>query len=259
VYNNLCRCISRDETWISAQHYLKYTCAPKAYTQLRSATFLHEIRETNSKIPKTDGLETLVCMAIEGAMQIEGGNWQIFDNMLKFSNATILLNTTVNGVSKKNGRYSITTSSKDANLSNEESFDTVVLAAPFQYSGLQLEEGLLKHTPDNIPYVRLHVTLFTSTRTLNPLYFNLAPGEDTPTTILTTLRPDEIPEEGAGSTGFFSISTLRTLINPKSLEKEHLYKIFSPQKVTSEFLSDILAVPSVYLHRRFSHNTNHQN
>jgi prenylcysteine oxidase/farnesylcysteine lyase len=198
------------------------------------------------------GLETMVCMAIEGAMQIDGGNWQIFDGMLKASNATTLLNTTVSEITKSKGRYSIKTTSKDessAVYNNEEPFDTVVLAAPHQYSKIDFEKGLLKRTPDEIPYVTLHVTLFTSTRTLDPVYFNLTPGAEVPSSILTTLPPDEVPEtpeDGVGSPGFFSISTLRQVTNPKTLENEYLYKIFSPKKVTSEFLSGILGVPSQY-------------
>jgi prenylcysteine oxidase/farnesylcysteine lyase len=196
------------------------------------------------------GLETMVCMAIEGAMQIDGGNWQIFDGMLKASNATTLLNTTVSGITKSKSRYSIKTTSQDGSgavYNNEEPFDTVVLAAPHQYSKIHFEKGLLKRTPDEIPYVTLHVTLFTSTRTLDAVYFNLIPGAEVPSSILTTLPPDEVPEtpeDGVGSPGFFSISTLRQVINPKTIEKEYLYKIFSPKKITSEFLSGILGVPS---------------
>ena len=181
-------------------------------------------------------------------MQIEGGNWQIFDNMLKASNTTTLLNTTVNSISKTSGKYNVKTSSKDSTteeiLTNEEPFDTVVLAAPLQYSNIDIEKGMLKRTPDEIPYVTLHVTLFAANRTFSPSYFNLAPGSQVPTTILTTLQPDEAPEappKGVGSPGFFSISTLRQVINPNTLEKEYLYKIFSPEKVTSSFLSELFA------------------
>jgi len=197
-------------------------------------------------IASIHGLETMVCMAIEGAMQIEGGNWQIFDSMLKTSNTTTLLNTAVDAISKTNGRYNIKTSSEDSmtgeTLTNEEPFDTVVLAAPLQYSDLKLEKGLLKHTPDEIPYVKLHVTLFTTNKTFSPSFFNLTTGAEVPTTILTTLPVDEVPEDptkGVGSPGFFSISTLRQVINPATLEQEYLYKIFSPEKLTSEFLSNL--------------------
>ena len=200
------------------------------------------------------GLETMVCMAIEGAMSIKGGNWQIFDGMLKASNATVRLNTTVGAISKEKGKYTVKALAKDSIPVDgvlpysEESFDTVVLAAPLQYSDIKVEKGLLKYTPDEIPYVKLHVTLFTSPHPLSGAYFNLAPGAEVPTTILTTLPPDEVPEspeKGAGSTGFFSISTLRTVINPKTLQKEYLYKIFSPEALTSEFLSAILDAPGM--------------
>jgi prenylcysteine oxidase/farnesylcysteine lyase len=74
------------------------------------------------------GLETMVCMAIDGAMQIEGGNWQIFDLMVKASNATALLNTTVSAISKSKGRYNIKTSTQtslDEVAINEEPYEYV--------------------------------------------------------------------------------------------------------------------------------------
>ena len=191
-----------------------------------------------------------MCMAIEGAMQIEGGNWQIFDGMLKASNATVFLSTAVDGITKNNrGTYSFKTSSKDTSSGekyiSESSFDTVILAAPLQFSNIEVENDLLKHTPDEIPYVTLHVTLFTSPYTLSPTFFNLAPDVEVPSTILTTIPPDEVvenPEDGVGSPGFFSISTLRTIVNPQTQQEEHLYKIFSPREVTPDFLSRILGV-----------------
>jgi prenylcysteine oxidase/farnesylcysteine lyase len=196
----------------------------------------------------------MVCMAIEGAMQIEGGNWQIFDGMLRASNSTVFLNTTVEGIQRSNkGTYSIKSSSQDtksgAKQLREALFDTVVLAAPLQFSDIEVEKNLFQYTPDKIPYVTLHVTLFTTSRTLSPSYFNLAPDAEVPTTVLTTLPPNEVParpEDGVGSPGFFSISTLRTVVNPKTQQKENLYKIFSPRKVTPKFLSDIFGFSSSF-------------
>lgn len=196
-------------------------------------------------------------MAINGAMHIEGGNWQIFDGLLKASNSTVLLSTAVTGITKDNngGAYSIETASEDINSRvkqiRKSSFDTVVLASPLQFSNIEVENGLFMHTPDQIPYVTLHVTLFASSHTLSPAFFNLAPDAEVPTTVLTTLPENEVPEnpeDGVGSPGFFSISTLRTVINPETQQKEYLYKIFSPRKVTSEFLSDILGLPSLSPH-----------
>jgi len=196
-------------------------------------------------------------MAIEGAMSIEGGNWQIFDGMLKLSNATVHLNTTISSIKKTNGKYVVTGSSKHPELGAiasdkvEQTFDTVVLASPLQFSDISIEKEMLKRVPDEIPYVQLHVTLFTSTHKLNPAFFGLAPNAEVPSTVLTTLPPDTEtpadPTEGVGPAGFFSISTLRVLVNPKTLEKEYLYKIFSPKKIKPVFLSGLLGFPSSYL------------
>lgn len=202
-------------------------------------------------------------MAIEGAMQIEGGNWQIFDNMVKASNSTVLLNTSVNSITK-NGRdnYSLKATKitqGGIKQSTESIFDTVVLAAPLQFSNIEVEDGLFKHIPDLIPYVTLHVTLFTSPSLLNPAFFNLAPDSKVPTTILTTLPPDEIPdspEDGVGSPGFFSISTLRQVVNPRTEQKEYLYKIFSPREITQEFLSNILTAPGSFPFPPLHNSTN---
>ena len=194
-------------------------------------------------------------MAIEGATSIEGGNWQIFDGMLKLSNATVHLNTTVTSVKKTKGKYTLTSSATDPKgvvITNkeEQKFDIIVLASPLQFSGIDIEKDMLKQTPDEIPYVRLHVTLFTSTHKLNPAFFGLAPDAEVPSTVLTTLPPGTEtpadPEDGVGPAGFFSISTLRVVINPKTLQKEYLYKIFSPRKITPVFLSGLLGFPSSF-------------
>ncbi|KAF7914213.1 uncharacterized protein EAF01_000619 [Botrytis porri] len=195
------------------------------------------------------GVEAMVCMAIEGAMQIQGGNWQIFDNMIQSSNATVRLNHTITEISQvrdqeKYNVKTITTDDIGVSHVNEEPFDTIIIAAPLQYTDIKMSSDLLQHTPDEIPYVTLHVTLFTSPYGFNPAYFNLGPNEQVPTTILTTL-PKNVPaptdpKDFAGPVGFFSISTLRKVINPTTLEYENLYKIFSPRPLTSEFLSSIL-------------------
>jgi prenylcysteine oxidase/farnesylcysteine lyase len=206
-----------------------------------------------SNLATIHGLETMVCMAIEGAMSVEGGNWQIFNSMLKASNATVNLNTTVTSIKKSKGKYILAVSDTNEHPSSlserSSSFDTVVLAAPFQFSNIELEVDLLKKTPDKIPYVQLHVTLFTSTEKLSPRFFGLQTDEIVPDSILTTLPPDTAapsdPTKGVGPTGFFSISTLRTLVNPKTLQKEYLYKIFSPKKVTAAFLFDLLGTDAL--------------
>ncbi|KAF4922382.1 Farnesylcysteine lyase [Colletotrichum viniferum] len=207
-----------------------------------------------SNLKYIHGLETMVSMAPEGAKQVIGGNWQIFDTMLQKTNATVNRNTTVTSMEVKNGptssKYFISAKDSHADAAAEAdqypvAFDNVVIATPWQYSDISVAEDLFQHKIDEIPYVKLHVTLFASPFRLSPEYFGMEPGSKAPDTVLTTLNPaDEAKAgaEGAGKAGFYSISTLRTATNPETLKDEFIYKIFSPKQVTAEFLSQLLGV-----------------
>ena len=179
----------------------------------------------------------MVCMATNGAVQIKNGNWQIFASMLNASHATTKLNTTMAKVSKQDdGTYELSTSTGQTAV-----FDHVVLAAPFQFSSLKIDPAP-KHIPDEIPYTKLHVTLFASPYRLDPTAFNLNVGEAVPQYVLTTLAPDEQAVDGVGSPGFYSISIVAQGINAHASRPrlEHVYKIFSPDHVDLEFLARIL-------------------
>ncbi len=79
-------------------------------------------------------------------------------------------------------------------------FDTVVLAAPFRFADIAVRAPLrLQHTPDSIPFVRLHVTLFASPRRLAPRFFGLAASERVPQYVLTTLPPGHKPGNSSSS------------------------------------------------------------
>ncbi|KAI8184804.1 Farnesylcysteine lyase [Colletotrichum sp. SAR 10_75] len=207
-----------------------------------------------SNLKYIHGLETMVSMAPEGAKQVIGGNWQIFDTMLQKTNATVNCNTTVTSMEVKTGptssKYFISAKDSHADAGAEAdqypvAFDNVVIATPWQYSDISVAEDLFQHKIDEIPYVKLHVTLFASPFRLSPEYFGMEPGSKAPDTVLTTLNPaDEAKAgaEGAGKAGFYSISTLRTATNPETLKDEFIYKIFSPKQVTAEFLSQLLGV-----------------
>ncbi|KAF2177414.1 Prenylcysteine oxidase [Zopfia rhizophila CBS 207.26] len=193
------------------------------------------------------GLETMVCMATSGAMSIANGNWQIFSHMLKSSSSTLHLNATVKKISKQpNSTYLLTTSSFSASDS-PQTFDTVILAAPLQFSNLVIDPAP-KHVPDQIPYVKLHVTLFASPHKLSPLAFNLAPEKSVPQYVLTTLPPGEnygSDPNGVGTPGFFSISIVGEGLNPHTSptnRPEYIYKIFSPKRIDEGFLSRVLGV-----------------
>ncbi|OBT59397.1 hypothetical protein VE04_00509 [Pseudogymnoascus sp. 24MN13] len=194
------------------------------------------------------GLETMVSMATDGATQIRGGNWQIFDRMLNASGATVYLDTAVSSLEKNSGRYTLTAKPAKAawnSAASKQQFDSVVIAAPFQYSGLKLSDGLVEKNPDEIPYVQLHATLFTTPLKLDGSYFGLKPGDVVPTTVYTTLSPSDDPTSRTdivGKAGFFSISALRSVTHPTSGRKEFIYKIFSSEAVTNEFLGSLFGI-----------------
>lgn len=191
-----------------------------------------------SNLAYIHGLETMVCMATNGAMQIDGGNWRIFASMLKSSpTITTHLHTTVSRVSKQNdGTYHVTINDTTS------TFDEVILAAPLQFTNLTIDPAP-KHTPDAIPYVELHVTLFASLFKLDPSAFKLAPGEAVPQYVLTTLPPSENPRDGhPGSPDFYSISMHYTSLNRRASppRQEFIYKIFSVKPVTAKDLTYLL-------------------
>jgi len=217
-----------------------------------SLKFAHELVQAATRVnyaanlPNIHGLETMVSMA-SNAMAIKGGNWQIFKGMIGASNANLLLNTPVTNI-VKNDNHTWTVESQTTNehgniTSSSEIFDAVVIAGPYQYTGIHSKDI---RAPEEIEYVQLHVTLFASPHRLSPKYFN-SKAENVPNTILTTLPTTEDPlTAGVGPSGFFSISRLRTTLRPMSggnqVREEYLYKIFSPKEWKDEQIHDMLGV-----------------
>jgi prenylcysteine oxidase / farnesylcysteine lyase len=204
------------------------------------------------------GLETMVCMATEGAMAVDGGNWQIFHGMVMRSLAQVKLNTSVEGIIRlEEGGYELALSEtgrlSDGSADKQKGvFDTVVIAAPFQYSGINVLPAL-PQPPDEIPYVTLFVTLLTSPHRLSPKFFSVSSSplpdqdyESIPEMVITTLPADldlGSAPRGVGPTNFWSVSTLRTVdVNGST---HYLYKIFSPQPLNATFLSSLLDFPLI--------------
>ncbi len=197
------------------------------------------------------GLETMVCMATDGARAVDGGNWRIFDGMVKKSRASIRLNTSVEEITRlEEGGYQLSilkNERHDVSAQTEDRFDSVILAAPFQYTGIKISPAL-PHQPDEIPYVTLYVTLLTSPHRLSPKFFS------TPASPLADQDFDSVPEmvittlpayldlgsstEGVGPTTFWSVSTLRSI--PVNGSTHYLYKIFTPKPTNATFLSQLL-------------------
>lgn len=192
-------------------------------------------------------------MAAQGAMSVQGGNWRIFHKMVEKSGAAVALNTSVVGIEhlRKTGtgvsqhpQYTIRTESVSGRSTNAHpvAFHRVIIASPYQFSNISAGKGVLSHPIDEIPYVQLHVTIFASPYRCSPQFFNLRDGETVPGAVLTTLDraggPTSGPD-GAGKAGFFSITILRTAVNPVTNKREYIYKIFSPRRVTPQFLRSV--------------------
>ncbi|KAI0433173.1 prenylcysteine oxidase [Xylaria sp. FL1042] len=198
------------------------------------------------------GLGAMVAMAPEGAKAIEGGNWQIFANMVKASGADLHLNAAVTDIAfNSDQKYKVTTAlesgdgvSKEAK-SHAVAFDDVIIAAPFQFANITTDGNLIQHPIDTIPYATLHVTLFASPYKFSPAFFKMPPASDVPVSVLTTLGIDEEAQpgkSGAGKAGFYSVTLQRIVMNPRTHNPEYVYKIFSPEAVTQNFLSELLGV-----------------
>ncbi|KAL8789085.1 MAG: hypothetical protein Q9213_001348 [Squamulea squamosa] len=228
-----------------------------------SEKFGHDIVQAATRVnyaqnlDQIHGLETMVCMAAEGGMSVAGGNWQIFDNMIKDSGATLLLNTSVTTVTKESGRYTVKATSPTLDaaqdiFSTQSTYDTIILASPLQFSNITFSP-LLSSPPPSVPYVSLHVTLFTSPYPMSPAAFNLDSSTNMPNTILTTTPSSDGSE--AKEVPFNSISTLSTMKVPftnvpsdspdnsiecGSHDTEYLYKIFSPKPLERSYIESLL-------------------
>lgn len=192
-------------------------------------------------------------MAPNGAMQIPGGNWQIFSKMVEASNARVFLNSSVSSIELKEGtdpdskaKYVIKTAAPGATADQAElhsvAFDDVVIATPYQFSNITNANDLIERPIDVIPYATLHVTLFATPFRFSTKFFKLEPGSEVPISVLTTLAEGEDGIDGAGHAGFYSATLVKIVTNPKTQNKEYVYKIFSPEEVTPEFLSSLLGV-----------------
>ena len=189
-----------------------------------------------------------VSLAADGAIAVQGGNWQIFHEMVQKSGAQVILDTAVVGIDKVSGgssgraQYTVQTTSGSTPgnpTTHPTTFDDIIMANPYQFSGISVGDGVLDTPIEEITYVQLHVTIFTSPSPFSPLFFDLPESEKVPGMVLTTLGHGDTPTsgaDGAGKAGFFSMSILGKATNPQTQQKEFVYKIFSPEVITPEFL-----------------------
>ncbi|PGH36101.1 prenylcysteine oxidase/farnesylcysteine lyase [[Emmonsia] crescens] len=246
-----------EATWTSGAEYLKENGIAEQFARevIQASTRVNY----GQNLALIHGLETMVCMATDGAVAVEGGNWQIFQSMLNASKATVKLNSPVSSVElSDNNTYTVTYEDADDDdfSAEEDTFDHVVIANPYQFSNIALSPPL-KRPLDAPRYVDLHVTIFTSPYKLSPTYFKMPVGSSVPEVVLTTLPPDVklgARTDGVGPAQFWSISTLEKVQLPASFRQEgvsggphYVYKVFSPKPLKASFVSDILGIGEAHM------------
>ncbi|KZT02930.1 uncharacterized protein LAESUDRAFT_762360 [Laetiporus sulphureus 93-53] len=183
-------------------------------------------------------LEGICSMAADGASSVKGGNFQIFEEFVKWSNASVNLETAVTALKHDEASGAWLLSTADS----RQAYRAVILATPFHSTNISLfPEALAESFPEQ-PYVRLHVTLLsTPAPSPNSAYFGLG-AHSAPTTLLTTANA---VREGTGAEPEFNSLTYRGKVRaadggPWAGEagEEWVVKIFSKKRLTDEWLEN---------------------
>lgn len=211
-----------------------------------------------------------VSLATGEASSIEGGNWRIFDGMLKDSGARMFLDHVVTDIQAAPANvpttgkwnYRVVSSGplsdevdeygeplSDERVINGWHYDEVFFAAPWHDSPIYkgyLEAAFPRPIPEQ-EYVELHVTLIATTApTPYPAYFKLKPDVILPKTIITSgsaYRADP----AAPRPEFQSISYHGETYEGSG---EYIVKLFSLAPLDEYTLTLIFGVEPTWIHRK---------
>ncbi|KAJ3208616.1 hypothetical protein HDU67_006629 [Dinochytrium kinnereticum] len=174
-----------------------------------------------------NALAALVCLvaAFVPAESIEGGNERIFSEMLRVSEAKVLLGTPVVKIRRVLGEDGEVMYGVLDGKGIERFFDVVVLGVPGN-KALESIDFSEVPKPKPTPFVHLHVTLVVGT--LNPTYFGLTPTDVLPSTILTCRQT----LTNATTLPFNSVAVKTVLKDGVTT----ITKIFSPRRIDDELL-----------------------
>ncbi|GAN05753.1 FAD/NAD(P)-binding domain-containing protein [Mucor ambiguus] len=214
--------------------------------------FAQEILQTATRGNYCQDLNTLHALAVmvsmeagHGTWAVESGNYNIFEEFARRSQAAIQLQTKVIAVNNitevdTNGntiqRYVVETLDGTSQV-----FDEVVIAAPIKFSGIHQFPFPTKH--EERPYHAVYVTLIAGHP--DPRYFGRT-MENMPTFVVSTGNPlvDGFENEQAP---FNTFSVHRFLENGESV-----IKIFSPAELKDDYL-DKLFVERSWTYRKGWH------
>ncbi|KAI0273059.1 FAD/NAD-P-binding domain-containing protein [Russula aff. rugulosa BPL654] len=219
-----------------------------------SQTYTNEFIEGASRmnyaqnIDSIHGLEAVCSLAADGGSTVKGGNWQIFEQFVERSGAQTFFKTEVIGIERQSDHtWTIVTEAE------RRDYDAVIIAAPYHTSQISLPADLSSLIPTQ-PYIRLHVTLLTTTAaTPNPVYFGYKPGYKVPTTIMTSLNGlrhgGKAPEFNSltyhGQAKFAKNET-----HDRRGTGEWVAKIFSMERISDEWLAAMFQDEVGWVHRK---------
>jgi prenylcysteine oxidase/farnesylcysteine lyase len=214
-----------------------------------NSLFTHELVEAATRVnygqnvDDIHALEGMVSLAANGAQSVAGGNWQVFQRWIEESGAKVHLETTVQTLRQgAKGKWHLT-----AEGAAEETYDAIILAAPYKFTNINIEAPDLDFETAFPPvdYVHLHVTLLATTEQHpQASYFfpGAAPGTKVPQTILTTASGPVEPE-------FNSVSYHERIQRPGKAP-EYIVKIFSKTRLDDEWLGTMFAGNVGWVHRK---------
>lgn len=242
-----------NETQSSAQDYFVGKLGWSQ--QMIDELFVPGLRVNYGQNATVDAFTTMVSMAgVSGSLwNVVGGNKQIPERALKWSNATFHNSKVLNITREKNGSFpkyvvayqDVGVDSKQGRKVYSEVFDAVIFANPLATSKVVFK-GFPQpvYTPAaTTPYHRTVATFVKGE--LNPAFFNLTSyGKDFPFDIMTTASTPgkisfnlcsiglQIPSEATAD-------TVAQYLTPIDQQPSRVWKLFSAQPVTQRELDRI--------------------
>ncbi|GAA6000776.1 hypothetical protein JCM10207_004655 [Rhodosporidiobolus poonsookiae] len=202
-----------------------------------------------SPVTRIHGVGALVSLAATGAVSIQGGNRQIFENFVGRSGSRLRLgpNAKVESLLKldagkgKRAQWVVKTTSGVGG----GTYDAVILAAPFWQTGIQVVNSAAPSLIPHQRYTKLFVTfVITNASTPQPSYFDLPDKTRMPNSIFGTF-----------TTGSRSKPTFNSLNYLKPLSAEigskfgegtwHVVKMFSSKSLEPEMLDALYGAGNV--------------
>ncbi|KAJ5263882.1 hypothetical protein N7478_011487 [Penicillium angulare] len=181
----------------------------------------------------------------------EGGNERFLKRMLRMSESSLNLNSTVTRIKRyEDLTFDVHWSYKAPNGTIEEHidrYDAVIIAAPFYETGIAIEPPL-RNPPEKVDYTHLHVTSFISRLPLDPETFNMSPRDEVPPNVwhipdidLNLINESSISSNSISPPPFIALRTIEATHRDGYFpEIKNIYRIISDQPITDDDIAKLI-------------------